>query len=164
MMISLLYLLFIPWFILFWRWCIDKLGVFHANQTSMCLDPHLNSGWGWFCESGLSPPVKYFYWPFQGGTSVVDHCVFCVLCFSCFCICSLLPCGGHLLGKCWPLGSCWWCFLYFCYFPIWCPGSGVVLGCMVSWSLPFFLLSSKRGGGGGVIADVVRHVILKLLA
>ena len=21
---------------------IDKLGVFHANQTSMCLDPHLN--------------------------------------------------------------------------------------------------------------------------
>ena len=22
--------------------CVDKLGVFHANQTSMCLDPHLN--------------------------------------------------------------------------------------------------------------------------
>ena len=22
--------------------CIDKLGVFHANQISMCLDPHLN--------------------------------------------------------------------------------------------------------------------------
>ena len=21
---------------------IDKLGVFHANQISMCLDPHLN--------------------------------------------------------------------------------------------------------------------------
>ena len=21
--------------------CIDKLGVFHANQISMCLDPHL---------------------------------------------------------------------------------------------------------------------------
>ena len=21
---------------------IDKLGVFHVNQTSMCLDPHLN--------------------------------------------------------------------------------------------------------------------------
>ena len=40
--ISLLYLLFISWFICSWRWCIDKLGVFHANQTSMCLDPHLN--------------------------------------------------------------------------------------------------------------------------
>ena len=22
--------------------CIDKLGVFHANQISMCLDPHLD--------------------------------------------------------------------------------------------------------------------------
>ena len=40
--LSLLYLLFISWFICSRRWCIDKLGVFHANQTSMCLDPHLN--------------------------------------------------------------------------------------------------------------------------
>ena len=24
------------------RWCIDKLGVFHANQISMCLDPQMN--------------------------------------------------------------------------------------------------------------------------
>ena len=31
--LSLLYLLVI---------CIDKLGVFHANQISMCLDPHLD--------------------------------------------------------------------------------------------------------------------------
>ena len=38
----LLYLLFIYWFICSRRWCIDKLGVFYANQTSMCLDPHLN--------------------------------------------------------------------------------------------------------------------------
>ena len=35
--ISLLYL-----DLYFRRWCIDKLGVFHANQASMCLDPHLN--------------------------------------------------------------------------------------------------------------------------
>ena len=26
---------------------MDKLGVFYANQTSMCLDPHLNKEWGW---------------------------------------------------------------------------------------------------------------------
>ena len=38
----LLYLLFISWFICSRRWCINKLGVFHANRTSMCLDPHLN--------------------------------------------------------------------------------------------------------------------------
>ena len=42
-----IYLLFISWFILYWRSCIDMLGVFHANQISMCLDPHLNLGWGW---------------------------------------------------------------------------------------------------------------------
>ena len=24
------------------KWCMDKLGVFHAKQTSVCLDPHLN--------------------------------------------------------------------------------------------------------------------------
>ena len=31
-------------------------------------------------ETGLCPPVKYFYWPFQGGTSLVDHlCYFCIV-------------------------------------------------------------------------------------
>ena len=33
--LSLLYLLVISWFICSRRWCIDKLGDFHANQTSM---------------------------------------------------------------------------------------------------------------------------------
>ena len=33
---------------------------------------------GWRRETGLSPPVKYFYRPFQGGTSFVDH-----LCYIC---------------------------------------------------------------------------------
>ena len=40
--LSLLYFLFISWFICSMRWCMDKLGVFYANQRSMCLDPHLN--------------------------------------------------------------------------------------------------------------------------
>ena len=36
------------------------------------------------CLTGLSPSVRYFYLPFQGGASFVDHlCCFClvVLCF-----------------------------------------------------------------------------------
>ena len=40
--LSLLYHLVISWFVCSGRWCIDKLGFFHANQISMCLDPHLN--------------------------------------------------------------------------------------------------------------------------
>ena len=35
--LSLIYLFFISWFICSRRWCIGKLGVFHGNQTSMCL-------------------------------------------------------------------------------------------------------------------------------
>ena len=31
--------------------------------------------------------------------------------------------------------------LYFCYFPLLYPESGVVLDCIVSWSLPSFSLS-----------------------
>ena len=33
--------------------------------------------------------------------------------------------------------------LYFYYFPMWYPGSGVVLDCIVSWSLPSFLLKMR---------------------
>ena len=66
-------------------------------------------------------------------------CVIYVLCLSCFRVCSLLPCG-HLKGKGWPLGSCLWCLLGFCYFPIWYPGTGVVLDCIDSWFLLSFLL------------------------
>ena len=117
-----------PFYILiymFWRWCIDKLGVLHANQTSMCLDPNLNLGWGWRSESSLSPPVPRGYMYLFCGSFVF----FVSLCFSCFWACSMLPCG-HLLGRGWPLGCCWWCLLYFCYFPMWYPGSCVVLDCI----------------------------------
>ena len=40
--LSMLHLLVISWFVCSGRWCIDKLGVCHANQIFMCLDPHLN--------------------------------------------------------------------------------------------------------------------------
>ena len=31
---------------------------------------------------GLSPQIKYIYWPFQGGTSLVDHlCYLCLVLF-----------------------------------------------------------------------------------
>ena len=31
---------------------MNNLGVFHANKTSMCLDPHLNKG-----EAGALKPI-----------------------------------------------------------------------------------------------------------
>ena len=66
-------------------------------------------------------------------------CVIYVLCLSCFHICSLLP-FGQLKGKGRPLGSCLWCLLWFCYFNIWYPRTGVVHDCIDSWSLLSFLL------------------------
>ena len=52
----------------------------------------------------------------------------------------MYPCG-NLLGKGWPLGSLTFdVILWFCHFQIWCPGSGVVLDCINSWSLPSSLI------------------------
>ena len=34
--------------------------------------------------TSLSPPVKYFYWPFQGGASFVDHLCYICLVLLCF--------------------------------------------------------------------------------
>ena len=39
---SLFYLLLYSYLYVFWKLCIGKPEVVHANQTSMCLDPHLN--------------------------------------------------------------------------------------------------------------------------
>ena len=64
----------------------------------------------------FKPSSKIFYWLFQGSTFLWIICVIYVLCLSCFRDCSLLPCG-YLKGNGWPLGSCLWCLLWFCYFP-----------------------------------------------
>ena len=82
----------------------------------MCIDSHLNWGWDWHHETGLRPPVKYFYWPFQGGTSFVDH-----LCYLCLVFvmltCLFIAPWGYLLGKGLPVGSGLWCLIVFVNFP-----------------------------------------------
>ena len=94
-------------------WCIDKLGVLHANQISIyiCVLIHIwiNLGWGWRRETDLSPPVKLLTVPrryfFLGFFFMFFFCFFCV-CYA-FVRVSLFVPPGHLLGKGWPLG-------YFC--------------------------------------------------
>ena len=54
------------------------------------------------------------------------------------------PCLVNLISSYFKhLDSCCWCLLYFCYFPMWYPWSGVVLDCIVSWSLPPFCFTAK---------------------
>ena len=115
-------------------------------------------------ETGLSPPVKYFTYH----SKAVLKCGSFVLCMSCVLFafapahCCLVVHEGYeclvfvmfsrlfiaalwyMKGKGWPLGFCLWCLLWFCYFPIWYPRTGVVLDCIDSWSLLSFLLSLSR--------------------
>ena len=71
----------------------------------MCLDPHLNWGWGWRRWAGLGPPVECFtdrsgavllLWIF---CVFVLSCVCCVLCAS-VCVCFVVACweGAGLLA------------------------------------------------------------------
>ena len=87
-------------------------------------------------------PLKCLYWPFQGGTSFVNHLCFFVSCvshaFASVHCCLVVTCWKGLISRLLLL-----MFIVFCYFPMWYPGSGVVFDCIVSWSLPSFLLSSK---------------------
>ena len=91
--------------------------------------------WNWF-----KPSSKIFYWPFLGGT-FVDH-----LCFLCLVFLMLL---GLFIAALWsPAGkglTSWLLLVMFIVFlfPMWYPGSGVVLDCIISWTLPTFLLLLK---------------------
>ena len=96
-------------------------------------------------------------------------CFFCgsfMLFLPCSCcafvrVCSLMPCG-HLLGKGWPLGSHMWCLivklsLSHCY-----PGSGVVLDCIDSWSLPSFLLCSQTIETIDILSNWLNSILNKV--
>ena len=100
----------------------------------------------------FNPSSKIFYWPVQGGTFLWIFYVF----LSCVCyvfvrFCLYVP-SGHLLGKCWPLGSSLWCLIVSLSLShLWCltvslllfhwyPGSGVVLDCIDYWCLHPYLL------------------------
>ena len=92
----------------------------------------------------FKPSSKIFYWPFQGGTSIVDLLCFCsVLCLLCLCarlfICALWSTAGKGLTS-------WLSFVVSAVslsLSHWYPGSGVVLDCIDSWSLHPYLLLQK---------------------
>ena len=107
--LSLLYHLFISWFICSKRWSIDKLEVFHANQIYISWstsDLRVRLAlWNKFKPSSklfiLTVPRRYFFCgPFMF--------VLCCVCYAFVRVCLFVHCG-HLLGKSWPLGSRLWC-------------------------------------------------------
>ena len=55
--------------------CLDRADLLSCvlSLSQMCPGPHQNLWRGWRHETGLTPPVEYFYLSFQGGTSFGDH-------------------------------------------------------------------------------------------
>ena len=137
--LSLLYLLVTSWFICFrrFRGLSCKPNIYVSWSTSE-LRVRLAR-----CETGLSPPVKYFT---DRSGAVLLLWIFYVFVLSCVCyvfvhVCLYVLCG-HLLGKGWPLGSRLWCLTVSLSLSNWYPGSGVVLDCIDSWSLhPYLVLA-----------------------
>ena len=88
-----------------------------------------------------SENIFYFYCTFQGGASFMD--LFCYLCFV-FVMLSCLFIAVNAV-TCWERANllallCVMCPC-FCHFPMWCPGSGVVLDCIDSLALPSYLFT-----------------------
>ena len=104
---------------------IDKLVIFHANQTYIRLDPHKKKRWGWYHKTSLSPPVKIFLHTVPRLLWIL----FCYLCcvfvmLSCLFIATLWSPAGraNLLPLLHVMFSC-----VFVIFPMWCPRCGAWL-------------------------------------
>ena len=118
----------------------DDAGVFHATKH-LCVFIHIwtkgEVGAPW---NRFKPSRKIFLLTVPRRCFLCGSRYFCLV-LSCFCgISVLMPCG-HLLGKGWPLGSRLRCLIVRLSLSNLYPGSGVMLDCIDSWSLPSFLLS-----------------------
>ena len=87
----------------------------------------------------FKPSSKIFYWPLQGGVSIVDQWgYFCLFCYAFIDVCLFMPCG-HLLRQDWPLGSRLWCLIVTLSLSHWYPGSA-----WLYWFLIFALFLTLR--------------------
>ena len=94
--------------------------------------------WNWFKPSSkiflLTVPRRYFFC----GSFVFFVCPVFLMLWRLFIAALWSPARKRLTS---------WLFLVmfilFCYFPMWYPGSDVVLDCIVSWSLSSFLLWNR---------------------
>ena len=86
---------FVSRFVFTRRWYINQFGIFHAKQTSICLDPHQKQWLGRYHGTSLSPPVTIL--------TVPRRCFFCgpVLLFM------FRVCPAVLFVHCSLMVTCW---------------------------------------------------------
>ena len=77
------------------RWHIDNLGIFHANQTSICLHQHQKQGWGWYHKTSLQE--RYYL------LTVPRRCFFCGL----FLLFMFRVCHAAMSVYCSLVVTCW---------------------------------------------------------
>ena len=129
-----------------------------TNQRMKAWRQDRNWAWGLTYRRAITKKVKSLainhYW-FLGRILLLayhfnNRCVNClsygslfyfclVFCYAFVHVCLTMPCC-LLLGKGRPFGSRLWCLIVNLSLSHWYPGSGVVLDCIDSWSLPFCLL------------------------
>ena len=83
------------------------------------------------CETGCGPPVKYFT---DRSRAVLLLWILCVFFLSVFAVpfVRLFVCAlWSPAGRGWPLGSRLWCLSVSLSLSHWCPGSSVVLDCII---------------------------------
>ena len=90
--------------------------------------------------------ILYFFLPsskifFTDNTKAILICVISVLCLSCFHVYYLVV---SCLERPDLLAFVCNVYLCFCHFPMWYPGSGVVLDCIDSGSLTSFFLGTTK--------------------
>ena len=86
------------------------------------------------------------YWLFQGSAYFADSFSYLFIMLVCVMLsCLFLAALWSPAGRGWPLGSlvCG-VFLYFCCFSMWCPRSGVVLGCIKLLIFAFFFTLNNK--------------------
>ena len=90
----------------------------------------------------LKPSSKIFFTDRPKAVRLlwIIYAISVLLCYVFMHVRLLMPCG-HLLGKGWHLGSRLWCLNVTLSLSRWYRGSGLMLDCIDSWSLPSFLLS-----------------------
>ena len=96
-------------------------------------------------ETGLT--LQYFFTDHSMAVLLLCIVISVLFCYSAFVRVLLLTPCGHLLGKGWPLGSRLWSLIVKMSLSHWYPGSGVVLDCIDSWILPYFLLFFRLAFG-----------------
>ena len=115
--LSLGYLICISHFLCIWRWCIDKLVIFHANQISICFDSTSEIRVRFVTLNMFKPSNNFLT---GRSKAVLLLWILFAICISCH---TVLSVTCSIVVTCWQgavlLVLLYWCFLLL-FVTFWC--------------------------------------------